>query len=49
MLVPVFGMMSSTLILGEPLQCWKILAALLVMGGLMISILWPRIAARFSR
>ena len=49
LLVPVFGMMSSTLILGEPLQGWKIMAALLVMGGLMISILWPRIAANRDR
>lgn len=47
LLVPVFGMMSSTLVLGEAMQGWKILAALLVMAGLLTSILWPRIAARF--
>ena len=43
LLVPVFGMLSSTLILGEPLQDWKILAAALVMGGLVTSILWPQV------
>ncbi|MFM7028126.1 MAG: EamA family transporter [Chakrabartia sp.] len=46
LLVPVFGMLSSTLVLGEPMQGWKITAALLVMAGLLTSILWPRIAHR---
>ncbi len=45
LLVPVFGMLSSTLVLGEPMQGWKIMAALLVMGGLVTGILWPRLAA----
>ncbi|MBU6252468.1 MAG: EamA family transporter [Alphaproteobacteria bacterium] len=49
LLVPVFGMLSSTLILAEPMQVWKIMAAALVMGGLILSILWPRVAQRLAR
>lgn len=44
LLVPVFGMGASALFLGEPLQDWKLLAAALVMGGLALSVLWPRFA-----
>ena len=46
LLVPVFGMGSSALWLGEALPGWKIVAALLVMGGLSINVLWPRLQAR---
>jgi O-acetylserine/cysteine efflux transporter len=46
LLVPVFGMGASALFLNEPLQGWKIVAALLVMGGLAITVLWPRLTAR---
>jgi O-acetylserine/cysteine efflux transporter len=46
LLVPVFGMGASALYLGEPLQDWKLLAAALVMGGLALSVLWPRFAVR---
>ncbi len=49
LMVPVFGMGASALILGEPLQDWKILAAALVMSGLAIGLLWPRILARLAR
>lgn len=49
LLVPVFGMGASALILGEPLQDWKLLAAALVMVGLAIGLLWPRILARRAR
>lgn len=48
LMVPVFGMGASALILGEPLQHWKILAAALVMSGLAIGLLWPRILARVT-
>lgn len=34
LLVPVFGMLSATLLLDEPLQWWKIVAGVLVLGGL---------------
>ena len=42
MLVPVFGMSASALLLGEPLQSWKLLAAGLVLAGLALNLLWPR-------
>jgi len=37
------------LILGEALPGWKLLAAALVMSGLAIGLLWPRILARLAR
>jgi len=43
LLVPVFGMGSSTLLLGESLPGWKLGAALLVMLGLALNLLWPRL------
>ncbi len=42
LLVPVFGMASSALMLGEPLPFWKLLAAALVMAGLALNLWWPR-------
>jgi O-acetylserine/cysteine efflux transporter len=44
LLVPIVGMLSSVLLVGEPLQSWKIVAGLLVIAGLCINIL----GARFS-
>lgn len=53
LMVPVFGMGASALWLGEPLQGWKLLAAGLVITGLALNLLWPRVAtmraARRSR
>lgn len=43
LLVPVVGILSSALVLGEPLQSWKIFAALLVIAGLCVNLLGPRI------
>jgi O-acetylserine/cysteine efflux transporter len=40
LLVPVFGFGASALILGEPLPPWKIIATLLIMGGLAVNLLW---------
>lgn len=48
LLVPVFGMGASALVLGEPLPAWKLVAASLVLTGLALGILWPRIGARVS-
>ena len=42
LLVPLFGMGSSALWLGESLPIWKISAAVLVMGGLALNLLWPK-------
>jgi len=39
LLVPVFGMGASALVLGESLPGWKLLAGLLVMGGLVLNVL----------
>lgn len=43
LLVPVFGMGGSALWLGEGLPLWKLTAAALVLGGLALNLLWPRI------
>ena len=43
LMVPVFGMGASALLLGEPLQSWKLIAFALVMAGLSVGMLWPRI------
>lgn len=42
MLVPVFGMGSSWLLLGESMPAWKLEGAGLVMAGLALNVLWPR-------
>lgn len=42
LLVPVFGMGASALLLGEPLESWKILAGLLVLSGLALNLFWAR-------
>ena len=42
LLVPVFGMSASALLLGEPLQAWKLTAAALVLGGLAINVMLTR-------
>jgi O-acetylserine/cysteine efflux transporter len=46
LLVPVFGMAASFVWLGEPLPAWKLIAAALVIGGLALNVLWPRLAPR---
>ncbi len=46
LLVPVFGMGTSMLVLGEPLPLWKLLATALVMGGLALNLLGPRLLGR---
>ena len=43
LLVPVFGMSASALALGEPMQPWKLSAGALVMAGLAVIVLWPRL------
>ncbi len=46
LLVPIIGMISSALCLNEVIQTWKIVAACLVLGGLCINLLGPRLAIR---
>ncbi|OJX31294.1 MAG: hypothetical protein BGO74_03835 [Burkholderiales bacterium 68-12] len=48
LLIPVFGMGSSALWLHEPLPGWKLLAAGLVIGGLALNLLWPRLRQRLA-
>jgi O-acetylserine/cysteine efflux transporter len=43
LLVPVFGMAASSWWLGESLPTWKLIAAGLVMAGLALNLLWPRL------
>ena len=43
LLVPVFGLGTSALVLGEPLQPWKLTAFALVMAGLALGVLWPHL------
>ena len=45
LLVPVFGIAASAVWLGEPLQTWKLEAVALVMAGLCINFLWPKLTA----
>jgi len=44
LLVPVFGMGASAWLLSEPMPDWKLIAAAMVMGGLALNLLWPRLA-----
>jgi len=46
LLVPVFGMGASAVWLGEPLAPWKLLAAGLVLAGIAVAILWPRLVGK---
>lgn len=48
LLVPVFGMGASALSLGEPLPGWKLGAGALVLGGLAVIVLWPRLRSRLA-
>jgi len=48
LLVPVFGIATSALVMSEPLQPWKLLAALLVLSGLALNLAWPRLRAAFA-
>ncbi|CDZ78616.1 putative amino-acid metabolite efflux pump [Legionella massiliensis] len=43
LLVPVVGVLSSTLVLGEPFQSWKLVACLLVITGLFINLFGARL------
>ena len=36
-----FGMGASALLLGEALPAWNLAAAVLVMAGLGVNVLWP--------
>lgn len=46
LLVPVFGMTASTLFLDEVLPWWKVTAAILIMGGLIINLMTNRLPTK---
>lgn len=48
LLVPVFGMGASALSLGEALPGWKLGAGALVLGGLAVIVLWPRLQTKLA-
>ena len=48
LLVPVFGMGASALSLGEAMPGWKLGACALVLTGLALIVLWPRLSARLT-
>lgn len=49
LMVPVFGLLSSVIIFKEPLNQWKLFAAGLILSGLCINLLGPKLWSRFSR
>lgn len=46
LLVPVVGILSAAYVVHEPLQWWKIMAGLLVLGGLALNLFGGRFARR---
>jgi O-acetylserine/cysteine efflux transporter len=48
LLVPIFGMGASAYFLSEPLPPWKILAAGLVIAGLVVNLFWPSIESKIK-
>jgi O-acetylserine/cysteine efflux transporter len=46
LLVPVFGMATAALVLGEPLPAWKLIAAVLILAGLALNVVWPWLMRR---
>jgi len=49
LLVPIFGMGASTYFLNESLPLWKILAAGLVIAGLVVNLFWPSLKKWFRK
>ena len=49
LLVPIFGMGASAYFLSEPLPLWKIVAASLVIAGLIVNLFWPNLEKYFRK
>ena len=49
LLVPIFGMGASAFFLGEALPSWKVMAAGLVIAGLIVNLFWPRLRIQLAR
>ena len=48
LLVPIFGMGAAAYFLAEPLPSWKIMAAGLVITGLVVNLFWPTLFQRLK-
>ena len=46
LLIPIFAMFGSTLFMGESFEPWKMTTAALVIAGLCLNLLMPRLIAR---
>jgi O-acetylserine/cysteine efflux transporter len=46
LLVPVVAIASAVIVLGEALQSWKIFAGILIIVGLCINLLGPRLSGK---
>lgn len=49
LLVPIFGMGASAFFLDESLPAWKVLAASLVITGLIINLFWPSLRQQIQK
>jgi O-acetylserine/cysteine efflux transporter len=49
LLIPIFGILSAALILDEALQPWKISAGVLVIAGLCVNMLGPKLQLRLAK
>ena len=49
LLVPIFGMGASAFFLGEALPSWKVMAAGLVIAGLVVNLFWPTLREKSRR
>ena len=49
LLVPIFGMGASAFFLSEPLPAWKMLAAGLVIAGLLVNLFWPTLKVQIRK
>jgi len=49
LLVPVLGLTSSAIVLGEPLQSWKLFAGMLVISGLCINFFGSRWLIKYKK
>lgn len=49
LLVPIFGMGASAFFLGESLPAWKVMAAGLVIAGLVVNLFWPSLRTQLRR
>ncbi len=48
LLVPVFGMVGSSMVFGEPMEPWKLHAAYFIILGLTINILGPKLISYYQ-